>query len=215
MASQFQNRLIGTIILVAIGVIFLPDFFDGKKEHYKEEFAGIPLQPKMGGQSEAKTIPEPENADVVLPKEPVTATTAQQASTSTNDETFTIENDHSATTNTAAKPKPVVAKPVVVKPTVKPSVTTPAVKKTAVASSAWVIKMGTFGNLDNANGLVAKLRLNGYQAQLIPANAKPGQLVKVVVGPDVSKAKLAGQIAELKKITGLNGKLNRFDAINP
>ena len=64
MASQFQNRLIGTIILVAIGVIFLPDFFDGKKEHYKEEFASIPLQPKMGGQSEAKTIPEPENADV-------------------------------------------------------------------------------------------------------------------------------------------------------
>ncbi|SMY35645.1 cell division protein DedD [Photobacterium malacitanum] len=217
MASQFQNRLIGTIILVAIGVIFLPDFFDGKKEHYKEEFASIPLQPKMGGQSEAKTIPEPENADVVLPKQPVTATTAQQASTSTNDETFTIENDHTATTNTAAKPQPVVAKPVVAKPIVKPSVPKPVVKKSepVTTSTAWVIKMGTFGNFDNANGLIAKLRLNGYQAQLIPRNAKPGQLVKVVVGPDVSKAKLAGQIAELKKITGLNGKLNRFDAINP
>lgn len=216
MASQFQNRLIGTIILVAIGVIFLPDFFDGKKEHYKEEFASIPLQPKMGGQTEAKTIPEPENADVVLPKEPVTATTDNSAST--NDETYTIEADHTTT----AEPQPAVVKPVaaklaVVKPVVKPSVPKPVVKPSAstTTSSAWVIKMGTFGNFNNANALVAKLRLNGYQAQLIPRDAKPGQYVKVVVGPDVSKAKLTGQIAELKKITGLNGKLNRFDAINP
>ncbi|PSU71606.1 cell division protein DedD [Photobacterium phosphoreum] len=223
MASQFQNRLIGTIILVVIGVIFLPDFFDGKKEHYKEEFASIPLQPKMGGQTEAKTIPEPENADVVLPKEPVTVTTDKQVSASTNnDETYTIEPDSSTAAVSSTKSQPVVAKrieakPAVVKPVIKPSVVAPVIKKpkSAVTSSAWVIKMGTFGNFDNANALVAKLRLNGYQAQLIPRDAKPGQYVKVVVGPDVSKAKLTGQIAELKKITGLNGKLNRFDAINP
>ncbi|MEC6908305.1 cell division protein DedD [Photobacterium sp. NCIMB 13483] len=216
MASQFQNRLIGTIILVAVGVIFLPDFFDGKKEHYKEEFASIPLQPKMGGESEAKTIPEPENANVVLPQEPVVATTDTQTSTSSGDETYTIESDNQP----SAEPQPVVEKTVAVKPVVKPTVKPvekpkPVIKTPVTTSSAWVIKMGTFGNFDNANALIAKLRLNGYQAQLIPRNAKPGQYVKVVVGPDVSKAKLAGQIAELKKITGLNGKLNRFDAINP
>lgn len=216
MASQFQNRLIGTIILVAVGVIFLPDFFDGKKEHYKEEFASIPLQPKMGGESEAKTIPEPENANVVLPQEPVIATTDTQTSTSSGDETYTIESDNQP----SAEPQPVVEKTVAVKPVVKPTVKPvekpkPVIKTPVTTSSAWVIKMGTFGNFDNANALIAKLRLNGYQAQLIPRNAKPGQYVKVVVGPDVSKAKLAGQIAELKKITGLNGKLNRFDAINP
>ena len=216
MASQFQNRLIGTIILVAVGVIFLPDFFDGKKEHYKEEFASIPLQPKMGGESEAKTIPEPENANVVLPQEPVVATTDTQTSTSSGDETYTIESDNQP----SAEPQPVVEKTVAVKPVVKPTVKPvekpkPVIKTPVTTSSAWIIKMGTFGNFDNANALIAKLRLNGYQAQLIPRNAKPGQYVKVVVGPDVSKAKLAGQIAELKKITGLNGKLNRFDAINP
>lgn len=220
MASQFQNRLIGTIILVAVGVIFLPDFFDGKKEHYKEEFASIPLQPKMGGESEAKTIPEPENADVVLPQEPVTATADKPVST--GDETYTIEADNNVTAESQIKPQHNIKHEVkpIVKPVVKPTPVvkkpTPVVKKpTPVTHSAWVIKMGTFGNFDNANALVAKLRLNGYQAQMIPRNAKPGQYVKVVVGPDVSKAKLTSQIAELKKITGLNGKLNRFDAINP
>ena len=215
MASQFQNRLIGTIILVAVGVIFLPDFFDGKKEHYKEEFASIPLQPKMGGESEAKTIPEPEKSDVVLPQEPVTATADKPIST--GDETYTIEADNNVTAEPQVKPQHNIKHEVkpIVKPTPVVKKPTPVVKKpTPATHSAWVIKMGTFGNFDNANALVAKLRLNGYQAQMIPRNAKPGQYVKVVVGPDVSKAKLTGQIAELKKITGLNGKLNRFDAIN-
>ena len=47
MASKFQSRLVGTIILVAVGVIVLPDVLDGKKLHYKEEFASIPIKPEL------------------------------------------------------------------------------------------------------------------------------------------------------------------------
>lgn len=43
MASKFQSRLVGTIVLVAIGVIVLPDVLDGKKTHFKEEIASVPL----------------------------------------------------------------------------------------------------------------------------------------------------------------------------
>lgn len=57
MASKFQNRMAGTIILVAIGVIILPGLLDGKKKHYKEEFAAIPLVPKPGDQQEADLVP--------------------------------------------------------------------------------------------------------------------------------------------------------------
>ena len=48
MASKFQNRLVGTVILVALGVILLPGLLDGKKKHYEDEFASIPLVPKPG-----------------------------------------------------------------------------------------------------------------------------------------------------------------------
>ena len=42
MASKFQNRLVGTVILVALVVIFLPDLMDGNKLEQKEEaFAKI------------------------------------------------------------------------------------------------------------------------------------------------------------------------------
>lgn len=45
-SSQFQNRLVGIIVLVALGVIFLPDILDGKKQHQEEQFAEIPLRPQ-------------------------------------------------------------------------------------------------------------------------------------------------------------------------
>lgn len=48
MASKFQNRLVGTVILVALVVIFLPDLLDGHKLAQKEEaFAKIPLRPEL------------------------------------------------------------------------------------------------------------------------------------------------------------------------
>jgi DedD protein len=56
-ASKFQNRLVGTIILVALGVIILPGLLDGKKKHYEDEFASIPLVPKPGDAQEQDVIP--------------------------------------------------------------------------------------------------------------------------------------------------------------
>jgi len=56
-ASKFQNRLVGTVILVAVGVIVLPGLLDGQKKHYKEEFAAIPLVPKPDDQQDSEMVP--------------------------------------------------------------------------------------------------------------------------------------------------------------
>ncbi|ACS86349.1 cell division protein DedD [Musicola paradisiaca] len=57
MASKFQNRLVGTVVLVALGVIVLPGLLDGKKKHYEDTFAAIPLVPKPGDTLESESIP--------------------------------------------------------------------------------------------------------------------------------------------------------------
>ena len=57
MASKFQNRLTGTIVLVALGVIILPGLLDGQKKHYQDEFAAIPLVPKPGDRDEPDMLP--------------------------------------------------------------------------------------------------------------------------------------------------------------
>lgn len=42
MSNALQNRLVGTIILVAVTVIFLPDYLDGKKQTNAETFVDFP-----------------------------------------------------------------------------------------------------------------------------------------------------------------------------
>lgn len=71
MASKFQNRLVGTIILVAVGVIVLPDVLDGKKTHYKEEIASIPLKPELDSELESFEILDPVDDSQSLPQTPV------------------------------------------------------------------------------------------------------------------------------------------------
>ncbi|MGJ7094843.1 SPOR domain-containing protein [Vibrio hannami] len=73
MASKFQSRLVGTIILVAIGVIVLPDVLDGQKLHYKEEFAAIPIKPEIDNGSETFEVLEPIEVETELPEAPVLA----------------------------------------------------------------------------------------------------------------------------------------------
>lgn len=71
MASKFQNRLVGTVILVAIGVIVLPDVLDGKKTHYQEEIASIPLKPELDSDLESFEILDPVDDSHSLPDSPV------------------------------------------------------------------------------------------------------------------------------------------------
>jgi DedD protein len=56
-ASKFQNRLVGTIIIVALGVIVLPGLLDGQKKHYQDEFGAIPLVPKAGARTKTDVMP--------------------------------------------------------------------------------------------------------------------------------------------------------------
>ena len=91
MASKFQNRLVGTVILVALGVIILPGLLDGKKKHYEDEFASIPLVPKAGDVEEQDSVP------------PVTQSLPAQAPEGANQAmSGAPEEDHSANNTTAA-----------------------------------------------------------------------------------------------------------------
>lgn len=71
MASKFQSRLVGTIILVSVGVIVLPDVLDGKKTHYKEEIASIPIKPELDSDLETFEVLDPIDDSQSLPEVPV------------------------------------------------------------------------------------------------------------------------------------------------
>ena len=66
MSSALQNRLVGTAIVVAIVVIFLPDLLDGKQESKRNLFVELPQKPTM------KAVQSPAPFDVEKTQESAT-----------------------------------------------------------------------------------------------------------------------------------------------
>ncbi|HHF0510529.1 TPA: SPOR domain-containing protein [Vibrio antiquarius] len=197
MASKFQSRLVGTIILVAVGVIVLPDVLDGKKLHYKEEFASIPIKPELDSDVESFEILEPVEDDIALPDSPVEAVVQEQEGA----QVAASEPDPTPT------PKPEVIK----QPEQVEVATRPVQEKNQYEDSAWIIQLMALKNHENAVALVADLQKRGYQAH----TKKENEFTRVIVGPDVSKSKLERQVKELQKITGSKGQLLKFKPLNP
>ncbi|EKO3786285.1 SPOR domain-containing protein [Vibrio harveyi] len=198
MASKFQSRLVGTIILVAVGVIVLPDVLDGKKLHYKEEFASIPIKPELDSDVENFEILEPEEDNVSLPESPVTATVDESE--------VSPANVSVPKTEPATQPEHANKQPEKVEVAVRP-----VEEKNQYEDSAWIIQLMALKNHENAVALVEDLQKRGYQAHV----KKENTFTRVIVGPDVSKSKLERQVKELQKITGSKGQLLKFKPLNP
>lgn len=185
MASKFQSRLVGTIILVAIGVIVLPDVLDGKKLHYKEDMVSIPIKPELESEVEKFEVLDPVEDQVALPDSPVTAVDTAPA------------NPASSTTPQPSKPLATAVRNVP--------------EKNDYQDSAWIIQLMALKNSENAKNVVADLQKRGYQAHTKQENG----FTRVIIGPDVSKSKLEKQLLELEKITGAKGQLLKFKPLNP
>ncbi|WGV99516.1 SPOR domain-containing protein [Vibrio sp. YMD68] len=136
MASKFHSRLVGTVILVAVGIIVLPDLLDGKKEHYKDEIASIPIKPELESEMEVFELLDPVEDQIVLPESPVELTVGD----TTNDG------------EVADTSQPL--------PTKVNSVD----EKNDYVDSAWIIQLMALKNADNAETLVKDLQKRGYQA---------------------------------------------------
>ena len=223
MASQFENRLVGISILVAIVVIFLPTIIDGKKMAYEDEFVATPIHPEIKEHTQhlntedttdtssaqsndggnGHVIAESDDQWQVEEVATVTSTDKKEQSSS-NDITSSKEK---AKASTLVKKEPIK----VVKQTPQQPKST---KKTA-PESAWTIQLGAFQNASNINSLLKTLHKAGFQAHTVPAEVVDGKLTRLFVGPDVSKSKLEKQLPRLKRLTKLEGKLYPFDAVNP
>ncbi|MFB2865080.1 cell division protein DedD [Aeromonas sp. MdU4] len=263
MASKFQNRLVGTVILVALVVIFLPDLLDGHKLAQKEEaFAKIPLRPDLEPAkpalqvSAASTLP----ADHLASQQQASAAQQWQVEEVADPMTLAGQGSgaQSATTPAASAPgnsqpnaqpkpapkpevvakkpveqpkpapKPTPAKPVEVAKAPAPTkpqagqikslddlieskMTQPTTPAPAAAQGSWILQLGAFKNVDSVNALVSKLRAAGYSAHTSPRTPVQGQLNRVFIGPDVSKAKLQGMQGRISQMTGLSGSVVSYN----
>jgi DedD protein len=183
MASRFQSRLVGTIILVALGVIILPDILDGHKTRYKDDIASIPLKPEVGEDSEQYEILSPEEDKAELPESPVEvkATVAEEAE----------------------KPAAEVTDIVVTTPKEVPEVND-------YTDSGWIIQLMALRNSENAKKLVADLQKRGYLAHTKSENGYTRVIIGPDVSKEkleqqiVELQKITGSKGQLLKFKPLN-----------
>jgi DedD protein len=208
LSTPFQNRLVGTIIVAAVVIIFLPDVLDGEKHSHQADFEAIPQAEAFSGKLTNKPFPEDK-----LTRKKVTEISNDVAIdelVGNNTLSVSMKQADKASVNSNT----VISKPAVKAPVILASKLSEKLPEKAIAKEAWVIHLGSFKDKDNVAQLLKKLKANGYIAFTKPIKTKQGTLTKVIIGPELIKSALAKKIPALKKLTAIQGKIAHFKPIN-
>lgn len=198
MATQFQNRLIGTVILVSLGVIFLPDLLTGKHNNPHEPVASVPMNPgevavkpavssavvpaTVSSAPAAVIAAAPSGAQGAAPEGVVIASgNTEQWSVEDVADTSTVNNAATASVAAPANPATTAAKPVT-KPIAEKKPEVKVVAKSNVADSKPVAEVRT------AEPVAEKPRLQAGQIKPFAEVADNASATAVAkASPPVSK----------------------------
>lgn len=203
MSTPFQNRLVGTIIVAAVVIIFLPDVLDGEKKSHQTDFEAIPKAEIFTGKLIDKPFPIEQ-----LKKKKSEAVSSEQALDNIiendvvklNKQTDEQEKDRAQATAVITKAQDKPASQLIKK-----------LPEKAIAKEAWVIHLGSFKDKENVAQLLTKLKANGYIAFTKPIKTKKGMLTKVIIGPELIKSALVKKIPALHELTGIKGKVANYE----
>lgn len=184
--NRIKQRIIGAIVLVSLGVIFIPMILSGRGEQSLPLF-GSPIPPKPDNIANIKVL-EFENT----PKPPEPRTEIR-----TPVDKYNKEDDKPVIAPVKPAPKEEVKE--------KTSTAKPAIKESKPLK-AWVVQVGSFSNRKNALALKEKLLKKGFRAFVERIIKHNETSYRVRVGPEVRRenaVKLQKQIAQKLNIKGL------------
>ena len=197
MAAALKNRLVGTVILVAVAVIILPDMLDGKKSSNGDVFVNVPAAPAK--KPIVNPEPFPEERVVASAQRPVEIVNEKPVDDPDSPAQSTPATDSDSTAQVNNSPNDDLARQTVVE-----------APEESEQNNSWVIQLGSFRHQKNVKQLLDKLENAGYRAFSRPIETSSGPLTKVFVGPNLNKRELDGALSHLQDLTGLRGKVTRF-----
>lgn len=209
MDSTLKQRLIGAAVLAALAVIFLPMLLKGPDVRVPDA-AEVPLSmPTSPGQDyETRELPltAPEGETPpggVLGMAPAT----DGASTA-----IPMPDEDAVATDAAGSATPEPAPTIPAAPKPEPAAPAVALPTASVAAGNYVVSIGSFGNLANANSLAAKLRAAGLPVTADRVTIATGAAMRLRVGPYVDRASAEAARLRAETVTGASGKVIVLDA---
>ena len=214
-----KQRLIGAIVLVALGVIFIPMFLEGPKEPVVPDMQSVPRQEIMPPAGESQGFAETEK---VLPLPPMSVINQPQPEKK--------EPEQNQQKRAAEKKLEETGQNKPVAPETKPKVKSEQPPKTAPVKSAtstiktetkpadpsadklgsWIIQAGSFSSQKNAFALRDKLRKAGYVTQVERVVIGKGETYRVRIGPYLDRDKAESNIDKLNKAFQLNSRVMSY-----
>lgn len=200
MKDALKQRLVGAIVLAAIGVIFLPGFFKEQQGHQVDTRTQIPAEPSLPQVSfesprqnpDIQPAPEPETMFIPPEPEPVTEVSSPEAV---------------ASVSSASAPAPA-----------------PAPNQTADTADevpelplgpdgipeAWVVQVASLSNQEAAARLRDELQAEGHKAYIRRVSTSNGSVTRVFIGPKLSRAEADKVKADVDKRLKVNAMVLRF-----
>jgi len=213
MENSLKQRIVGAIVLVALGVIFLPSILKEKQSNGVFE-SKIPQKPKVIADYKMDTF----NIDELLEKEEIVAKKIQKQAKENKtkaDETpdeeiisekliessdviensdIVVTNDIVATNNSLER-------------------THKSQKKKSSSAGAWIIQVASFSKHENASKLVEKLKANKQKAYKSRGLIGKNVVYRVFVGPFIKETQAKEAILSINKISGTQSMLKIFNPI--
>ena len=188
MNQAMKQRLIGTIVLGCLALIFIPILLDGEGVQEPAPLSvTVPLAPEIT----ITPLPEPERPVILSDTNALDITNTAAPDAGLEPQVTVVEpgDDTEPAADTTAPeniPPPPAAQPAPVQqPATEPRLTTQGLPQ------GWSVKLGTFGDRKNAESLVASLILENYKAYSRPVQAGSQTMLAVYVGPVVTQAEAA------------------------
>jgi DedD protein len=205
-----KQRLVGAVVLVALGVIFIPMLLEGPDDTLVPELDQLPELMDPGPSRPLEAFPTMDT----LPASPDTSVLAADAAL--EPEVLAPEPEPlpdvaegappEPAAEAAAEPQPPPATaPGKATPAQPPASQPPSAKPKAGALGSWVVQVGSFSNQQNALALRDKLRQGGFTTQVEKVRVDAKTHYRVRVGPFLERDEAEQsrkQVADKFKLSG-------------
>lgn len=197
--NKLKQRLVGAIVLVSLGVIFIPMLLTERGEDDPLFLSSnIPPKPERVAPPTSSKLIETEIKVPELKRVVIDVPTQEAPS----------EIDEKIVVAKADEPKLVEPEKPVVKTEVP--VEKGTTKDDAKYAKRWVVQVGSFGKESNALSLRDRLRKQGFTTFVEAVEGKKGTIYRVRLGPELTVVKAEKLRDKLLKETKLKGLVVQY-----
>lgn len=181
MDTPLKQRLVGAIVLVALGVIFVPMILEDPDQTLVPEMAALPVLEDHVISPPLESFPAPD----AIPAEPETSIIL--ANPQPVPESDTADESAPPVVEPEPEPEPVAAKP--------------------GPLGSWVVQMGSFSSEQNALRLRDKLRKSGFTTQVEKVRIEGKSRFRVRVGPFLKRVEAEQSQKRIRDKLTLKGRV--------